>query len=245
MIRLFALVLAAFMAAVPVAASAQIEGEREPTGFTLDNRETDFRTVNASTPPQVTLAMTARCLADTRTQDVRAYLATVPASAAETAAYEAFQERIGRCMPRTDFSSVGNMQRARGTLSLGFDHGSLRGALAEALMREDDMAIDPARLALGEDGMFVAERFHGARSDNMGRVFSLGFAGCVMGLNAERIEALLQSGPGSPEERTAVVAMADSFGGCVMEGQTLALDPSTLRNQLAEVVYYTMSGGAS
>lgn len=242
---LLALVLAAVTAVLPVAASAQIEGDRKPTGFTLNSREIDFRTVDAATPPEVTLAITARCLANNRAAQVRAYLASVPASPAETTAYEAFQERISRCMPRIDFSDVGNMQRARGTLTLGFDHGSLRGALAEALMRKDDTLIDPERLAVGEDGMYAAERFHGSRSDDMNSVFSLGFAGCVMGLNSDRIEPLLSSGPGSPEERAAVVAMADSFGDCVMEGQTLALDPSTLRNQLAEVVYYTLNGGAA
>lgn len=245
MIRTLVICLAAGLAALPVAVSAQIEGNRKPTGFTLRAYETDHRTVNAATPSQVTLAMTARCLADNRAEHVRAYLASVPGSEAEIGAYEAFQERIGPCMPRIDFSEVGNLQRGRGTLSLGFDHGSLRGALAEAIMREEDTIIDTGRLALGDEGMYVAERFHGQRSEIPARVFSLGFAGCVMGYNAERIEALLSTSPASTEERDAIMAMVDSFGGCVMEGQTLKIDPSTLRNQMAEVVYYAMSGSAT
>lgn len=245
MIRTPAICIAAGLAALPVAVTAQIEGERKPTGFTLRAIQTDHRTVNAATPPHVTLARTAQCLADNRTEQVRAYLASVPASPAEGAAYEAFEGRISRCMPRIDFSGVGNMERARGTLNLGFDHASLRGALAEAMMREDDTVIDSRQLALGDDGMYVAERFHGQRSSDLARVFSLGFAGCVIGYNPERIEGLLSSTPASAEERDAIRSMAESFGSCVMEGQTLSIDPSTLRNQVAEVVYYAMSGSAT
>lgn len=210
----------------------------DPRGFTLAVAPLDHRNVTSATPPEETLMRTALCLADDHPVKVTAYLKSVPGSAGETQTYADFQDEISGCMPRMDMSMVGNMERARGTLSMRFEQSALRGALAESIMRELKIRLLPATFNLGEDGMFVAERFHGDRSSNVGRAFALGFAGCVMGLNPDRIEPLLATAPGSGAERGIIVDMAPSFSQCVMEGQELKLSPPTLRNQIAEVVYY-------
>ncbi|MCR2833731.1 hypothetical protein [Parerythrobacter lacustris] len=184
---------------------------------------------------------TAKCVAQDRPTEVRAYLAATPGSAGEEQAYEVFAEKLRKCMPNVDFSGVGNMQAARGALTMRFEHSTLRGALAESMLREGKTELMLDKIMLGDDGMFVAERFHGERSDTIERVFSLGFAGCVMGHNAGALEALFQTEPGSDNEKQAIMAMSPSFGQCVMEGQSLKLRAPTLRNQLAEAAYYAVS----
>lgn len=234
--RCLAMLLGGLLLASP--AHAQIEGTAKPTGFTLNNRETDWRKVSALTPPHLTLAVTARCLVDKRPEAIAAYLASVPASAEEGQAYVGFEDRIDNCMPDMDMSEVPPAQRARGRMTMVFEPSALRGALAEALMREARTPIRLELVAQGDDGMYVAEQFHGARSGEPERAFSLGFAGCVMGNNAERLAGLFNTEPGSREEREAIMAMAPSFNQCVMEGQQLRINPPALRNQLAEATYY-------
>lgn len=233
----------ALLIALPSIAIAQETSD--PRGFRFKRQQVDHRDTTVNTPPQITLMRTAKCVAEGRPSGVSAYLATVPASAEEDAAFEALQSKLNRCIPEMDMSMVGNMQRAEGVLTLVFAHSSLRGALAESMLREGEVAISPAKLALGDDGMFVAERFHGQRSSEPERAFALGFAGCVMGNNSSTIEVLLATNPGSPEEKQAVMAMAPSFPQCVVEGQTLRLNASNLRNQIAEVVYYAHMSGST
>lgn len=224
--------------AAPSTAQTVGDDNDRPRGFTLFPPEGDWRTVSDATSPYMTLAITARCLVDARPDEVRAYLAITPASSGEEAGFEAFQSRARRCMPDMDFSELGNMQSARGEMTMLFEHSAMRGALAEALLREEDAEYDPASLALGDEGMFVADRFHQEPAHDPLRRFSLGFAGCVMGNNSAELAELFATTPGSAEERTAVMGMADSFAGCVMEGQSLNLRAPSLRTQLAEVTYY-------
>ena len=212
-----------------------------PMGFKLKKTPSDPRAATTNDAPELTMMRTAKCLADDRTDEVRTYLETVPASAMEEEAYAVFAKKLDRCMPKMDMASVGNMRSARGVMTMRFEHSALRGALAGSMLREEDIPIDPAALSLGDDGMYVAERFHGMRSEESSRMFALGFAGCVMALNPDKMEALFQTVPGSAEEKSAIVAMAPSFSECVMEGQTLKLRAPTLRNQLAEVTYYAVS----
>ena len=212
-----------------------------PMGFKLKKQPSDPRAATANAAPELTMMRTAKCLAADRADEVRAYLETVPASAMEEEAYVLFAKKLDRCMPEMDMSSVGNLRSARGVMTMRFDHSALRGALAESMLREEDVPMDPAALSLGDEGMDGAERFHGARSVEMSRMFALGFAGCVMGLNPDKMEALFQTMPGSAEEKSAIVEMAPSFSECVMEGQVLKLSAPTLRNQLAEVTYYAVS----
>lgn len=219
-------------------AAADAQPYSNPLGFKFKKYRPDARTALADAAPELTMMRTAACLAEDRAEEVRAYLQTVPATPEEEEAFSAFSKKLNRCMPEMDLSSVGNMRSARGTMTMRFEHSALRGALAESLLREEGAVIDPSRLSLGDDGMFAAERFHGARSGEISRLFSLGFAGCVMGRNPASLESLFNTEPGSPEEKAAIVAMAPSFSECVMEGQSLKVSPPTLRNQLAEVTYY-------
>ncbi len=223
-----------------VAAHAQMLPN--PMGFTIGQEQRDWRTVGPDTPAQLTLMRTAECLVRKRDGETTAYLAAAPGSDAEQVAYAGFSGQINDCMPQIDFSAIGNARRAHGTLTMRFENSALRGALAEAKLRRDKTLIQPAALAIGDDGMFAAERFHGQRSADVARSFALGFAGCVMGNNSSAMAGLFATEPGSEDEKSAIVAMAPSFGQCVLEGQQLKLDAPTLRNQLAETVYYSIMG---
>lgn len=239
MIR-FAILICALI--LPGAALAQ--RQTSGMGFRLGQEVKDYRDVGDEMKPQEMLLVTARCVAKKKPEEARAYLSALPATEAEASAFEELGKTLNRCIPDMDFSNVGNAQSVRGTRTLSFDHASLRGALAEGLIREEQIVLEPARMELGDDGMYVAERYFGERSPDLERVFALGFAGCVMGHNAAAFPELMETAPASPEERKVVVAMSQSFGQCIMEGQTLALDVPTLRNQLAEVVYYANMIGA-
>lgn len=235
-----------FLATLAVAAFAfptTAQEYSDPRGFRLKRPPSDPRDVSAATAPEATLMRTARCIAEDRPEQVRAYLASVPASDAEAITFAEIEKKVTRCMPEMDMSMVGNATRARGTMTMRFEHSALRGALAESLLIEEGSEISQQSLSLGDEGMFIAEQFHGVRSIEPARVFALGFAGCVMGHNSAAMQGLFATRPGSPEEKAAIVAMAPSFGQCIMEGQQLKLSAPTLRNQLAEVVYYAINLG--
>ena len=232
----FAFLVAVVALAVPATAQRQQTG----MGFRLGQEVQDHRKVRADTPPAEVLMMTSRCLVSKRGKLVEEYLRSVPASAAEQAGYSALDPHITKCMPDMAFETVGNVQSARGKLTLSYDHGTLRGALAEAALRKADAEIVVPTAFREDAGMYAAERFHGGRSIDLERVYSLGFAGCVMGYNTEALSDLFETGPGTLEERKAIQAMAPSFGECVMEGQTLSVQPSILRNQIAETLYYAI-----
>ncbi|EAQ30284.1 hypothetical protein NAP1_05890 [Erythrobacter sp. NAP1] len=220
------------------AVAAQTTGD--PRGFRIKQPEADHRDVTEATPPELTMMRTARCIVDDQVEDVEAYLRTVPGSTQEDTAFAKFERKLNRCMPEMDMSSVGNMQRARGTITMRFEHAALRGALAENVLHQNDVELELGRMARGDDGMYVAEKFHGERSGDPSRVFALGFAGCVMGHNADAIPMLLETEPASAEEKSLIGAMAPSFGQCVVEGQTLRLTAPKLRTQIAEAVYYAL-----
>lgn len=219
------------------AASAQNNDGR---GFRLGPAEQDWRALTPDKSAQLILANVAECVTAKRRTESEALLRTVAASEQETALYEKLSPAMSACMPEIDWSTVGNERRARGQVTLSFPVGQLRGALAESLLRRERAALSADKLALGEEAIVIGERFQGARSAQLERVFALGFAGCVMAQNAGQLQSLFRTEPGSKAERAAIVAMAPSFSGCVMEGQRLAVDPATLRNQLAEVTYYAL-----
>lgn len=217
---------------------AQAQEERSPHGFTLGQLDRDYRTIAADTPAQITLMKTAQCVADDRPLLVKRYLASLPASQEEDDALAEFGDKIRRCMPDMDMSSVGNMRSARGTMTMSYEHGAMRGALAEAFLTEERIQVLFDRFPDGDEGMYIAETFHGERSSDTARAFALGFAGCVLGHNKFALPELFETAPGSAEESKAIRAMAPTFSNCVMEGQRLALSAPVLRGQIAEVVYY-------
>lgn len=209
-------------------------------GFRFGQEQRDWRDIGADTPPNLALFWTARCLVTKHRNEVKLYLATVPGNFEEQLRYEPIGKDFWDCTPDMAFDGVGNMRSATGTMRFKFEHADLRGALAEALMRKEDIEIRSEKIALGDDGMYVAEKFHGARSSVPARAFALGFAGCVMGHNPDGIAKLLSTEPGGKQESEAVMEMAPSFSQCIMEGQKLSVTAPALRNQIAEVVYYAI-----
>lgn len=237
-----AFILAFGMVSLAIAETPTL-AQRQTTGmgFRLGQEVRDHRRARADTPAQGVMMMTAECLVDRREKNVREYLKAVPASEAEDSAYESLSDHVTRCMPDMAFENVGNAQNARGELKLSFDHSTLRGALAEALVRKDRSLISVPESLLGDEGMYAAEHFHGQQSSDPRRVFALGFAGCVMGHNPTKLESVFSTDPGTIEEQRAVMTLSGSFADCVMEGQTLSIDAAILRNQLAEVAYYAIA----
>ena len=241
MISRWAFAFTSFAIVLSQPLSAQQASDQNPrTGSRISPQLRDHRGVDETTSPHAALAMTADCVTRKEPEQALAYLKTVPASSSEDKALDEMMGTLEGCLPLSNFNGVGNAVRARGTVTLRMDHVSWRGALAEAILKENDTSIDARSLAISDDGMFVPEQFHGARSSETSRSFGLGFAGCVMGNNPDSVVGLLSTEPGSIAERKAIIAMAPSFSQCVMEGQRLSIDPPTLRNQIAEVTYYAL-----
>jgi hypothetical protein len=59
-------------------------------------------------------------------------------------------------------------------------------------------------------------------------------ADCTAATGSELADAMLRTGAGMPEERTAAVALAPVIGQCVQEGQNIALTQETIRALAAE-----------
>lgn len=211
------------------------------TGSRISPQHRDHRGLDETTTPHAALAMTADCVVRKKPDQALAYLKTVPASKLENEILDKMLSTLEECVPASNFNEVGNAVNARSVVTLRMDHASWRGALAEELLDELDTSISASVLTIGDDGMYVPERFHAARSSEPSRSFALGFAGCVMGNNPQRVEELLATEPGSKAERTTIVSMGSSFNQCVMEGQQLSIDPPTLRSHIAEVTYYALS----
>ena len=232
-------ILAALCASLASPAAAQ----RENRGFRLGQEDRDHREASPTDSPYLVLARTARCTVRKERAKIAELLTTVPASPEEAAWFEGAGDLLDDCVPMPEMMPVGNMRSARGVLRLSTNDTQLRGALAEAMLaRVRGRASVADAIPQGEAAVLLAETVLGARSAQPERAFALGFAGCVADANRGLLGQLFETEPGSAAERNAIRAMAPSFGGCVLAGQTLQVDPSALRLSLAEVTYYAFEG---
>ncbi|WP_126172343.1 hypothetical protein [Altericroceibacterium xinjiangense] len=108
----------------------------------------------------------------------------------------------------------------------------IRGMTAEVLLKKSqrDDALQPMELQLHYPREWHALTTRDKAVDEM--------ATCVADSNPQSIEAVLQTAPGGPEERTSIQALAPWLGVCLQSGYELDGQPLGLRSALAEALYY-------
>lgn len=236
MSRLLAALVTAIGLLAAVPASAQDDGR----GFRIKSKPTDHRQADPERPTTFMQAMAA-CMARKSDMPVK-LMRTVPASEEEHALIAQAKSRLNRCLPDSS-TELGEWLDNKLTTTVSFDIGLLRGTLAEALV-ERKYKTQLAEVASGSRSLvsdeFSPERFYGTRSSDIERMFSQAFAGCVVGTDAAGAARLLATESETPEERQAIHAIIPALSSCVMQGQTLKVDPPALRASLAEAVYYAL-----
>jgi len=60
------------------------------------------------------------------------------------------------------------------------------------------------------------------------------FADCMVAADAQKADALVRTGRGTPAEHSAAAALAPAMGACIPAGATFKLDPDTVRGLAAQ-----------
>ena len=218
--HLAALIAAASAAMVAVPADAQRTGSRIGRSATAKD----------SGPA---MQLVADCLVDRQPEMVRQLFTTLPGSAEERALVLRKTDEMGTCM-ENDRNLVLDGKFLR------FSARAIRTPLAKALIRKMLPAaprVSPA--AVGSDPWFLAHYNALPPKAEVSRqhLNLLDFGHCVAVKNWADTRAFLVSQPESAEEAAAVRKIVPVLGPCMLEGMTVQLTPSVLRDALAEPVY--------
>lgn len=203
--RHFALFLSAFSLAVASSASAQLSpGTSGSSGAAREGTEKDYWYI---------IRYMGNCLAGAKTEQMKEFLATKPASRDEDRVFKKlFNRRYNACM--------------QSFVQVRFRRAHLRGAVAEGLYRDH-------AAALGESW---APNL--TQPDDIASLHD--FAQCYVANNFERVDRFLdQTKLGSSDEHRAVVDMAQGFSDCLPQYREVTLDPVEVRLALAEAMYRT------
>lgn len=118
-------------------------------------------------------------------------------------------------------------------ISFGTERGTMRGFIAEAFVkkyrkRAEGLAPLPLQMTYSRDWFAMTGR--NKAIDEM--------ATCVAETNPAGILALLRTGIGTAEEKSAVAALSRSLGACLATGVKLNANRLGLRTALAEGLYH-------
>lgn len=120
-----------------------------------------------------------------------------------------------------------------------------RDALRDMLAEEAYLATNPIAPLVVEPAAPLEEHYV-STGENLDRAkeFTM-FFDCAVRNDVANADALLRTIPGSQEERDLAVAMAPAFGGCLIEGQTVKLTPSSIRAFVAFGMWNRFGRGAA
>ena len=143
-----------------------------------------------------------------------------------------------------------------GDVEMKFPNDTMRYALADALVRRDHAAVVPANLKAAaplvqpdfDETKFLpkpgrkakqGELDHLAehRTKRLALVYRAQFGECVVRENAPSSHALLMADPDSAGEGVAFTALKPTLANCLIAGQTLSFNKSTLRGTIAMNFY--------
>lgn len=173
------------------------------------------------------IAQETACVARAQEAQVRRMLATIPTSADEAIQMRRAIDRADGC-PRAALKA-----EKHGRVAL-----EARGLMAEALLQRyhDPMPEAPPAAATASlprwAGMTDAQADMAGAVPNAVRAQA--FAGCLIRQDWAGVRAALQTRPGTPEERAALMAMQPGFELCRRPGDEFAMRPVLLRANLAE-----------
>jgi hypothetical protein len=186
------------------------------------------------------MQLVAECLVERRPELVKRLFRTLPGSTEESSMLSRQEGDLGICMEDPQLVLDGKQLRFKGR--------AIRTPLAKALIRKmlpSASAVGPA--APGSDPWFLApySALPPKAAVSRQHLNLLDFGHCVATTNWPATRAFLMAAPASAEESTAVKKLVPVLGPCLLEGMTVQLTSSVLRDALAEPVYQILMNPTS
>lgn len=145
---------------------------------------------------------------------------------------------------------------AAGGVEMKFPNDTMRYALADALVRRDHAGVAPLNLQhaapliqpdfdetkfLPKPGRKAKQReldlLAQSRAKRLALVYLAQFGECVVRANAASSHSLLMADPNSVGESSAFASLRPALANCLVTGQTLSFNKSTLRGTIAMNFY--------
>jgi hypothetical protein len=170
----------------------------------------------------VLLRRTAACVAKRAPTRIESLLRTAPGSAKESNILSTFQSRLDWCLPTDE--------------SIGFPWTLLRGALVEALYKEQFPTPLPAAQAAAPEVLTAWAAPHLSSGGTVELEYFHGVARCVVAHDPVLVERLLATTPMAADEVRALKPIRPLLPGCIDAGIGFTASRESLRGLLAEAL---------
>jgi len=153
-------------------------------------------------------------------------------------------------MSRLSVQLVGRPTRCLSARRMSLTSALFRGALAEALLAQPDLAglaVAPAPAPENFDAfaaLAISADVDGLDEEDRALLVGRWMATCIAHQQPEIIRRLLATSGMAAEERRLLAASEAAFNNCLDSGQVLRVDQLTLRAVLAEALYLRLAGAA-
>lgn len=228
----FSLLSAALGVLALAAAQTPAAAQRAPGAM---SRETGTRLGARRTNPASEYGMRfTRCLAGFQPREVAEWLATMPGTPASRAAQEALlarHQQASRCVQMGGIEVGGS--------ELEMPENVMRGNLAQALYLARFPDGAPPAITGAQPTTIPVEVYNArvtAAVDPESEVIRI-FGDCVAAADPMRVDTLVRSDVGSPEENAAINALGPLMGPCLWNGQSIAFSGESLRAALGDGLY--------
>ncbi|MBC7986247.1 MAG: hypothetical protein H7X93_06195 [Sphingomonadaceae bacterium] len=236
----FPVLSAAICALALVAAQTPAEAQR-PQGAM--SRETGTRLGARRTNPASEYGMRfARCLAGFQPREVAEWLATMPGTPASRASQ---QELLARHQQDSRCVQMGGI--VVGGSEIEMSERLMRGNLAQALYVARFPDAAPPVISEAQPTTIPVEVYNArvaAAVDPQSEVIRI-FGDCVAAADPMRVDTLVRSDVGSPEENSAINALGPVMGPCLWNGQSIEFSSESLRAALGDGLYRKAFGAPS
>lgn len=170
----------------------------------------------------------AACLIRVRPEMVRAWLSTLPGTAAELKLIRSMDASFHTC-----FSSWPNAYAST------FDGAGIRRGLVREMLRRSSPLPAGTPAGLSSGAWYPAEQAGDAAAAPALLANDLGF--CLARTDWPATRALVLAGEGTAEEKAALGRIVPQVAGCLPPGQKVTLDRDRLRTILFETVYHAIT----
>lgn len=118
---------------------------------------------------------------------------------------------------------------ANGRKFISMRTGEARGALAEAVLKSD--------AALAQSVQLLEAVPFARPTETEGRRFVTAYSQCLVSRAPDKARGLINTGYGSGEENSAMMAFGEALKDCMPEGFAYKIDTSDVRNHVASALY--------
>jgi hypothetical protein len=168
------------------------------------------------------LRRTAACVAKRAPTRIESLLRTAPGSAREANILSTFQSRLDWCLPTEE--------------SIGFPWTLLRGALVEALYKEQFRILLPVAQPVAAEILAAWTAPHLTSGGKVELEYFHGVARCVVAHDPLLVERLLATTPMAADEVSALKPIRPLLPGCIDSGIAFTASRESLRGLLAEAL---------